>query len=199
MALQKKTVDVLDAHITSQNKGFIKNDEYARNRIFKEEFILDTVNWDKYYNDFDSTISSNNISLNWNEFKYTDVIATPALLDRIITSSETGIYLFVVKSHGQIYEYSKFVFYVGISGENGSGRPLRDRLKDYFRLEQIKKRNAVLRILEKYINNVHIAFFLTNVNYTVLKQIETSLIGYFYPLANKDDFPVELQPIKKSF
>lgn len=199
MTLRKKTIDILDVHITAENDTYIKANEYTRSRTFSEHFRLDSVNWEKYYKDFDTTVTANKITLAWNEFKYSDVIATPNLIDKKITTNDTGIYLFVVKSQSAIHEYSKFVLYVGISGENGSGRPLRERLKDYFRLNQIKKRDAVLRMLEKYKNNVHVAFFLANVNYTILKEMETALIGYFYPLANKDDFPVELQPSKKSF
>lgn len=199
MALRKNTLDLLDAHITSENNTFIGGSEYIRNRTFTEGFRLDSVNWDTYHTLFNTLITSNGIVPVWDEFKYTDVISTPNLIDTKITTDDTGIYLFIVKSQFQIYEHSKFVLYVGIAGENGSSRPLKERLNDYFRLKQVLKRDAIIRMLEKYKNNVHIAYFTTSVSTTILKQIEKALIGFFYPLANKDDFPVELAPSTKSF
>jgi hypothetical protein len=199
MALRKKTIDLLDAHITSENDGYIGGNEYSRNKVFTENFRLDSVNWETYHAAFSTTLTAHGITPVWDEFKYVDVFTQRDLIEKKITTNDTGIYLFIVKSQHQIYDYSRFVLYVGISGENGSGRPLKDRLQDYFRLTSISKRDAVLRMLEKYKNNVHIAYFLANVNYTILKELESALIGFFYPLANKDDFPIELQPSKKSF
>lgn len=199
MALHKKTVDMLDAHLSAEHVTFISADEYKRSRFFTEELRLDPVNWATYHGRFTSTLTTNGLTVTWNEFKYSDVIANRNLIDTQITSTETGVYMFIVQSNDDIYNFSRFVLYVGISGENNSNRPLKDRLKDYFRLEQVKKRDAVLRIIEKYKNNVRIAYFLANTTTAVLKEIEQALIGFFYPLANKDDFPVELQPSKKSF
>ncbi len=199
MALRKNTIDMLDASIRVEYDTIMSRSESSRNRELRESFRLDRQNWDLFYQRFNNAIVNNGITLNWNQFKYTDVFTNLNLIDSIITSNDTGIYMFIVQSQDELYNLSKYVMYVGISGENNSKRPLKIRLKDYFRIEQVRKRSAVLRLLERYKENIHVAFFLANTTTQILKELEQALIGFFYPPANKDDFPIELQPSKKAF
>lgn len=190
---------MLDASIRVEYDTIMSRSESSRNRELRESFRLDRQNWDLFYQRFNNAIVNNGITLNWNQFKYTDVFTNLNLIDSIITSNDTGIYMFIVQSQDELYNLSKYVMYVGISGENNSKRPLKIRLKDYFRIEQVRKRSAVLRLLERYKENIHVAFFLANTTTQILKELEQALIGFFYPPANKDDFPIELQPSKKAF
>jgi hypothetical protein len=190
--MKTATLDVLDKEITQEFQDWQYPEFEKRKRNYTEDIVLDIPNWEKYYADIEQ------YSLQWNEFKY-DSINNVAELDQIIRENHTGFYMFIVKPNNSIYDMPKNVFYVGMSGENNSNRPLKERLKDYYNLDKIKKRNAVIRLLHKYYPNVYIAYSLYNESTNILKQIESSLIGFFYPLCNKDDFPVELKNDKKAF
>lgn len=107
--------------------------------------------------------------------------------------------MFIIKPNDPIYDCPKNVFYIGISGENNRNRPVRDRIKDYFQHSKLKKRDAVMRLLGKYFRNVYVAYTYCVEPTIILKEIESSLIGFFYPICNKDDFPVELKVEQKAF
>ncbi|GHT34353.1 hypothetical protein FACS189434_10370 [Bacteroidia bacterium] len=190
--MKTATLDILDKEISQQFQSWQDSDFEKRKRNYMENIVLDIPNWKKYHSDIEQ------YNLQWNEFKY-DSITDLVELDQIIKECHTGFYMFIVKPQNAIYDMPKNVFYVGMSGENNSNRPLKERLKDYFHLDKIKKRNAVIRLLQKYYPNVYIAYSLYDANTNILKQIETSLIGFFYPLCNKDDFPIELKGDKKAF
>lgn len=192
MGFRQKTFDLLDAGLSERYDKYMAAPIEMRERFFTEGFWLETYNWDKYYTELSTT------TFDWREFRYTDVTVDNPL-ENVITSDATGIYMFVIRSHNSIFGMPKFVLYVGISGENDSKRPLKERLKDYYYIEKIKKRNGVLRLLQKYYKNVYVVYSLLNLSEIELRNIETSLLGFFYPKPNKDDFPVELRPLKKAF
>lgn len=192
MALKQKTFDVLDAGISEKYNTYLISPPEMRERFFTESFWLDAPNWETYH----AQIAA--IDFNWQEFKYSEITVNNQI-ENIIPTDETGIYMFFVKPTNQIYDMPKFVLYVGIAGENNQLRPVRERLKDYFNFNSVKKRDAVLRLLQKYYKNTYVAYSLLGVGTSELKRIETALLGYFYPRPNKDDFPLELKPIKKSF
>jgi hypothetical protein len=93
----------------------------------------------------------------------------------------------------------KFVIYVGISNANGASRPLRDRLTDYFSLSKLKKRTSLDRLLVKYYKHTYIAYSTLTISSAAMLALEKNVIGYYYPIANKDDFPAEISKVKKAF
>ena len=192
MALRKKTLDVLDAGISEKHDIYLASPVEMRERFFSESFWLDSSNWEKYFSELAS------IDFKWEEFKYSE-ISIDNQIENVIPTNETGIYMFFVKPNNLIFDMPKFVLYIGIAGENDKLRPVRERLKDYFNFNSVKKRGAILRLLQKYYKNTYIAYSLLSYDTIELKRIETALLGYFYPKPNKDDFPIELKPVKKSF
>jgi hypothetical protein len=190
--MKTATLDILDKELSNGFQNWQQLDFAIRKRNYTEKIVMDIPNWDIYYQRIETC------NLNWVEFKY-DSIEDLAHIDRIVNLDDTGFYMFIVKPNNCIYDMPKNVFYIGMSGEYNSNRPLRERLKDYFRLDKVKKRDAVMRLLQKYYPNVYVAYSLYNADTDILKQIETSLIGFFYPLCNKDDFPIELKQDKKAF
>jgi hypothetical protein len=190
--MKTATFDILDKNLSEEYQTWALPNFEKRKRLYEETFLCDIINWENYYKQIEP------YNLMWKEFKY-DSIEDLAQIDQIIGDDCTGFYMLVVKPKNAVYEMPKNVFYVGMSGEKNSNRPLKERLKDYFNLNKIKKRNAVMRLLHKYYPNVYIAYSLYNNSTDILKQIESSLIGFFYPLCNKDDFPIELKEDKKAF
>lgn len=187
------TLDILDKDLSRVNDYYLKLPPEVRFRFLREEFLLDKNYWDTHY----ANLSS--IPFDWKEFKYAEISKTSDL-DQIVNSDETGVYLFVIKSDQLIYDLPKFVFYVGIAGEGKSQRPLKERLKDYFHISEIKKRKKVHRMLNMYHKNVYVAFSLLRKGKNIdLEKIEEDLHGFFYPVCGERDFPVQLKDIKKSF
>lgn len=186
--MKKITLDILDKEFNDwSSMNFDK-----RKRNYQESILLDVKNWEDYY----SKLSAYNFV--WSEFKY-DTIDNTSKLNTIIDKDYTGIYMFIIKPNNLIYDCPKNVLYIGISGENNKNRPLRERIKDYFQYSKLKKRDAVMRLLGKYYPNVYVAYTYCDKSTTILKEIESNLIGFFYPLCNKDDFPIELKPEKQAF
>ncbi len=187
-----KTLDVLDSYLHKEHIVWSTPEIKHRIRNYTEAMLLDSTSWDKYYNEILP------YGLVWSEFRYNEIDSLNKIDEKLLEST-TGFYMFILKPNNPIYDMPKNVLYVGMSGENNSCRPLKERLKDYFDLTKIKKRGAVIRMLEKYYPNIYIAFTYCDEETTVLKKIETSLIGFFCPIVNKDDFPVELKSEKKAF
>lgn len=187
--MRQETLDVLDAYFIDKMSRFKNLLPTDRRAIFTNEFVIDPFHWEEHF----PTIQTYN--LKWSEFKYN----SKPDIDNLITSTDTGIYLFIVKSDALVYDLPKFVIYVGISGENNSNRPLRERLKDYFREKSIKKRDALHRLICNYYNHTYVAYTLVKGTTEELKKLETALISFFYPIANKDDFAPSIKKVEKAF
>lgn len=151
--------------------------------------VIDPNYWETYY----PLISS--LSFNWKTIKY----SSRPDLSKEIDNDDPGIYIFYIQPNNTILGMPKFVIYVGISNENDSNRPLRTRLGDYFLVSKIKKRTALHRLLVKYYEYTYISFSTIKLNTTKIKELETHAIGFFYPLSNKDDFPVDISGPRKAF
>lgn len=182
----QKTLDILDKDLSTKANYYRTLPIEVRFRFLREEFLLDSSYWDKYHPLIDMH------KLTWGEFKYSD-INKPDSIDTIITNNDIGVYLFIIRGKKLFLDMPQYVFYVGIAGENNSLRPLRDRLKDYYRLETIKKRKKVHRMLSMYHPNVYVKYATTKMVYTDLEQLEVNLHGFFYPICNERDFPIELK------
>jgi hypothetical protein len=139
--IRDSTYDLLDASYTTHVVDFLSLKDEYRYKNSEETFILDPNYWEKYYR----IINATGCVFNWQEFKYD---SRPDL-DKLIPSNDIGIYLFIIKPQNRINDFPKFVVYVGISGEDGSNRPLKDRLADYLNFNVIKKRHKIHRLIKK--------------------------------------------------
>ena len=187
------TLDVLDKNLSIEHNSFIKANPELRFSFYKEKLLLDPNYWDEYYDKL------NQYEFEWTELKYQDIVSGKININNVIDQDYTGVYLFIVKGNRLIYDLPKFVLYVGIAGENDSARSLRNRLSDYFHIEQIKKRGKIHGLLKKYYNNIYIAFSYMKKSPQELRDIEKLLHGFFYPIYCDRDFPAELKQLKKAF
>jgi hypothetical protein len=190
--MRQRTLDILDKDLSDKNNYYLSLPDEVRFRFLREEFLLDRTYWDKYFP------LINRYSYNWEEFKYSS-INTPNAIDTLISTNDIGLYIFYVRSENLFLDMPKYVFYVGISGEKGSNRPLKDRLKDYFNIGNIKKRKKVHRMLAMYHSSVYIKFSLMSINHSQLEELEENLHGFFSPICNDRDFPIEMKNTRKAF
>ncbi|OAI06196.1 hypothetical protein [Methylomonas methanica] len=150
-----------------------------------------TPRWWKEY-----SVYLNKLKFDWKEVKYTELANA---LDRNPSlASKTGVYIFVIKPDLQIASLPAYVFYVGIAGESGSGRPLRERLKQYIQISGIKKRPKVVTALEYYYD-VTTIFFSEFDDTSNLEEIEEWLHAFYMPWANERDFPVKIKEARKCY
>lgn len=189
--IKDSTFDLLDASYTSHVVDYLSLQDEYRYQNSEETFILDPNYWEKYYR----IINATGCAFNWQEFKFD---SRPDL-NAIIPSNDIGIYMFVIKPVNRINDLPKFVIYIGISGESGSNRPLKERLADYLNYNIIKKRGKIHRLIKKYYGETYVSFSTVNVTWQVLEEIEEALHGFFVPIGNTRDFPVDIKLIKKSF
>lgn len=189
--MARTTIDILDKELTRTTNYYASLTKEVRFRFLREEFLLDKHYWDKYY----GLLSK--VKFSWNEFKYTDITST-SMIDTLITTDDIGVYVFIIRGENLILEAPKFIFYVGIAGERDSKRPLRSRLKDYF-YTSVKKRKQVHRLLSMYHKNVYVSYSTMKVTSKRLSNIEKYLHGFFYPVCNERDFPVEIKTLRKAF
>ncbi len=189
--IRDSTFDLLDASYTAHVADYLSLKDEYRYQNSEETFILDPNYWEKYYRMIDAT----GCNFNWQEFKYD----SRPNLDTLIPSNDIGVYLFVIKPQNRINDLPKFVIYVGISGEDGSNRPLKERLADYLNYNVIKKRHKIHRLIKKYYAQTFVSYSTVNVTWQVLEEIEEALHGFFVPIGNTRDFPIDIKLIKKSF
>ncbi|MGI4760155.1 MAG: hypothetical protein ACRYF0_05585 [Janthinobacterium lividum] len=186
----QKTFDLLDAHFTAERQDYEAMKPNPKFKYSSEEFIINPSYWDKYYEKIKNVIFS------WDEIKYDSKID----VTKRITSDDPGIYMFYIRPNNCILDLPKFVLYIGIAGATDALNPLKKRLGNYFNHNNIRKRDILHRLLGKYYNHTYVAFsLLPGYTSAQILELETNLIGFYYPIANVEDFPVEIQKPRKAF
>jgi len=182
--LQQATLDLLDAELRKKSSEFRNYPDDVRFKFYRMEFLIDPLNWEKFYP------RSSRYNYNWKEFKFSDL----PNLDRLIKSDDPGVYIFYIKPPALINDLPKFVLYVGISN-----RPLKERLKDYFNLSKIKKRENIHKMLQLYYDHIYVCYSVLSIGSTELSKLEKALHGFFYPIEARRDFPAELKKAQKAW
>lgn len=186
----KKTLDLLDAHFTAERQDFEAMKPNPKFKYSSEEFVVNPAYWDKYY------AKLKHIIFSWVEVKYDSKPDVKTL----ITSDEPGVYMFYIRPECCIWDLPKFVLYIGISGATSSLNPLKNRLTSYFNHKTIRKRDALHRLLGKYYNHAYVVYsLLPGFTSKQILELEHDLLGFYYPIANIEDFPAEIQEPRKAF
>ena len=186
--MNKATLDILDADLSGNFAHYTGSSAIDRARFYKREFLYDPTRWSALY----AHISKH--SLNWQEFRFGEVVANNDL-DVRIPSKEPGLYIFYVRPNNLLHRFPQFVLYVGISNVGGSKRPLRERLKDYFNLAAIKKRQNVHQMLQLYYDYVWVAFSLLSISSKKMIELEEYIHDYLGPPFGRSGYSIE---VKKS-
>ncbi|SFQ07455.1 hypothetical protein [Parafilimonas terrae] len=178
--ITQATLDLLDADIRKDVRRYNRMPFKDRHKIFSHEIRIDPYWCNKKFQQIPV--------LNWSaDFKF----SSHPDFQQIITTNDIGVYIMYVKPVNLLIDMPQYVMYVGISGENGSARPLRDRLMDYFYISKIKLRNNIHTMLQLYYDHVYIKYALFNGTYQSLEQLEEILHEFFYPKFGKRDFEPE--------
>ncbi|MBK8099839.1 MAG: hypothetical protein IPK26_22265 [Planctomycetes bacterium] len=187
--MKQSTLDLLDADLRQGHVKHMSMDDDVHWKTYRQSLVISP----KYWQDYQAALQSQ--TFRWTEVKYTLLHSHLSTMNAKLP----GLYLFVVRPGFLIQSLPQFVFYVGISGEHGSLRPLRQRLKDYLSLEQVRKRKNVHKNLQLYYPVVYVVYTLLRLSHAKLESLEEAMHGYFYPWAGRRDFPVPIKNAQKAW
>ncbi len=187
------TFDIIDTYLQEEYRQVNTGRPQHVFNSYKKNLIINPAYWDKYFE------LVKNYKFDWQEFKYQEVASNKTSFKDAVTSDSKGIYLFVIKAANLIVDCPKYVIYVGIAGEGKSLRTLRDRLKDYFNLDAIKKRKRIHSYLCEYYEHTYVMYAPLNISSRELAEIEKNFHGFFCPPAAERDYPMEIKELKKAW
>ncbi len=192
--MAKATFDLFDAPLGDAYSYFQELPAEVRFKQYRQEFSIDPQNWAQHQP------PDWVFALNWREYRYAD-IQQRADLQSVIPEDEPGIYIFYARPDRLVHQFPQFAFYVGISNERGSQRPLRERLKEYVpaALNAIRKRKNIHRMLQLYYGQIWVAFALTSAPSAELEQVEEQLHGFVHPCFGRRDFPPDVKHQQQAF
>jgi hypothetical protein len=192
--MAKATFDLFDAPLGDAYDYYQALPPDVRFPSYRQEFSVDPQNW-KQHQPPDWVFE-----LNWREYRYADIQQRNDL-QSVIPENEPGIYIFYARPDRLVHQFPRFAFYVGISNERGSHRPLRERLKEYVpaALNAIRKRKNVHRMLQLYYGQIWVAFALTSALSNELEQVEERLHGFVHPCFGRRDFPPDVKYQQQAF
>jgi hypothetical protein len=167
----QRTLDLLDAELRRGYDHYTTQRLRDRQKDFSRTFQVDPAQWKSYEGYFSKQ------KLTWIEFRYKDAVDANDL-DARIPSESPGLYIFSARPDHLVGGFPQFALYSGISNDRDSKRPLRERLKDYFRLNTIQKRGNVEQMLQLYYPHVWVSCTLLNWPTKRLKKLETSVHEY---------------------
>lgn len=192
--MAKATFDLFDAPLGDAYGYYQGLPPAVRFPSYRQEFSIDPQNWAQ------NQPPDWAFELNWREYRYADIQRRNDL-QAVIPEDEPGIYVFYARPNRLIHRFPQFAFYVGISNEHGSQRPLRERLKEYVpaALSAIRKRQNVHRMLQLYYGQIWVAFALTSAPSAQLEQVEEQLHGFLHPCFGRRDFPPDIKHQQQAF
>ncbi len=192
--MTKATFDPFDAPLGDAYEHYQGLHDQDRFLLYRREFLADPQNWTRH------EPPQWVFALNWREYRYADV-QQPGALNQIIPEEEPGIYVFYTRPNRLVHRFPQFAFYVGISNERNSQRPLRERLKEYVpsAVRTVKKRKNVHRMLQLYYGQIWVAFALSSVSSGELEQVEEKLHGFVHPCFGRRDFPPDVKGQQQAF
>ncbi len=192
--MPRATFDLLDAAIPEEYSEWLGRSDELRFLPYRRTFLTDPVYWTRHKPE-DWVFQ-----LEWREFRYQDA-NSPQDVDQLIQSDEPGLYIFYVRPDTFLYHFPRFAFYIGISNERGSNRPLRERLKDYLpsRVKSKKKRDNIDQMLQMYYGVLWVAYAIASHPSQELMEVETKLHGFIYPCYARRDYPADIKTQQKRF
>ena len=122
--MTKATFDLIDAPLGDAYGHYQGLEDEVRFMTYRREFSVDPSNWEQ------NLPPEWVFGLNWKEYRYSEIQQRNDL-NEVIPEDDPGIYIFYTRPNQLVYKFPQFAFYIGISNERNSQRPLRERLKDY--------------------------------------------------------------------
>ena len=195
MSAKVATFDPIDAPLWEAYDYYQRLCDDDRAAHYRHTFWVDPKHWKRH------RPPSWVLQLKWAKYRYANVDDN-GKLKVSVPDTRPGMYLFGIAPADSVFEhFPRYVFYVGISNDRDSHRPLRKRLYDYLpsQVRQIRKRKAVHKFLRLYFRDVWVYFAHTNRSSSSIKRAETKLHGYLAPPVAQAAYPVDMKPFRPAF
>ena len=192
--MPKATFDPFDAPLGDAYGHYQALGDADRFTLYRREFSVDPRKWSQH------KPAAWVLGLHWQEYRYADVQQRDDL-EQLIPEDDPGIYIFYARPDRLVHRFPEFAFYVGISNERGTNRPLRERLKEYVpaALSTIRKRQNIHRMLQLYYGQIWVAYALAPKSSSVLRRVEGQLHGFVHPCFSRRDFPADIKRQQQAF
>jgi hypothetical protein len=190
--MKQATLDILDAAL---RRGYARYSAAApvdRIKFYRREFLCDPTTWTPLY-----TLISQH-TFGWQEFRFRDAVANNDLETRI-PSAAPGMYIFYVRPENLVYHFPQLALYVGISNATGSGRALRERLKDYMNFERVLKRQNVHQMLQLYYDHIWVAFSHLSLPAAQMRDLETHIHDFLGPPFGRSAYSLEIRAAQNAW
>lgn len=192
--MTRATFEPIDAAIPDDFDRWQDYPDDVRFKPYLRTFLTDPVYWKRH-------VPSNlTFAFTWQEYKYSEV-TTPAAIDAQLSSEAPGIYMFYARPDNVINGFPRFTFYIGISNEHDSERPLKHRLKDYLpeTIRAKKKRDNIDQMLQLYYGVLWVAYAFVDWPSSQLSELEMKLHGFIFPCYARRDYPADIKTQIKRF
>lgn len=194
MPVKPVTFDPTDAPLWEAYHYYQALPDDVRASLYQHVFWADPKNWQRH------SPPDWIFRLDWRTFHYSDIVDS-AKLRTVVSEDRAGIYMFSIAPKRLVEGFPRYALYVGISNERNSGRPLRERLRDYLpaTISQIRKRKSVHKMLRLYFQYVWVHFAYVDKASKQIMSAEQKLHGYLAPPVAERDYPVDMKPFKRAF
>jgi hypothetical protein len=184
--MRQATLDILDAELRDKHRHYTSASLVDRQRFYRRDFLFDPTGWSNLYT------SISNHKFTWNEFRFCDAVASNDI-DTRISSAEPGLYIFYVRPQTLVYRFPQLALYVGISNATGTGRSLRDRLKDYMKIGSIRKRANIHQMLQLYYDYIWVAYSHLSLKAEEMVKLETYIHDFLRPPFGRSAFSPKIK------
>ncbi len=190
--MKQATLDILDAELRRGYVRYSAAEPADRIKFYRREFLCDPTNWTPLY-----TLISQH-TFGWQEFRFRDAVSNNDL-DTRIPSADPGMYIFYVRPVNLVYRFPQLALYVGISNATGSGRALRERLKDYMNFERVLKRQNVHQMLQLYYDHIWVAFSHLSLSAAQMRELETQIHDFLGPPFGRSAYSLEIRAAQNAW
>lgn len=190
--MKTETLDILDADLQAHYNKYATMSYDDREKLFTHNILVDPARSEEYWRENRSQLEA----LSWTTVRYCEAAKNGHIDD--LDKHRIGIYVFIARPEHQIMSLPHFVLYVGIAGEN-SNRSLRDRLRDYFRIRQIQKRENIHKFLQLYYHETYIMYTYFDGPSEDLKALEVALHEFFQPKIPIREYSPETKSARRAW
>jgi len=188
----QKTLDLIDSELKREHAVWRGQTALQRYPHYLRSIHADPVQWQLLHQYFSKH------KFKWTEFQYKDVMDANDL-DSKIPSTSPGVYIFYVKADQLVFEFPRIALYCGISNDQNSNRPIRERLKDYYYLSVKDKRGNEDLMLQLYYPYIWVTYTLLNWATPEIKELETNLHEYLGPPFSSQAYMPETRRVRNAW
>lgn len=190
------TLDIIDSELSPHFAKYaaLSDDDYLK--IYERPVQALPRWWDRYHR------AIAHVNFQWTEVKYEHLRSH---LAQSTQADSPGLYIFVVKPPLPLpgtpsLAMPQYATYVGVAGETADAqRPLKERLKEYTYISEIRRRQSVHKVLQLYYPYLWVVYSPLSLPPGDLREIEVAMHGFLRPWASGREDPPAIQNAQRAW